>query len=48
MDKQTEKLRIKLNAECLKRSKYWGCRMECELETAREGYCREVWKKVEK
>ena len=41
-DKNT--LKDKLNAECLKRSKFGTCNMECELPTAIMKYCIEVWK----
>lgn len=38
----------KLNAECLKRSKFGTCRMECDVNGAKLGYCKEVWDRARK
>lgn len=40
----TDALIRRLNSECLKRSKFGGCRMECEVFDAKLGYCKSVWK----
>ena len=46
MKNLTDKTISKLNQECLKRSKYGGCRMECDVSGAKLSWCREVWEKV--
>ena len=46
MKRKQADIREKLNEECLKRSKYGSCRMECEAFGAKLGYCGEVWKKA--
>lgn len=49
MGKQlTDEMRAKANAECLKRSKFGSCRMECETDKTPGGYCREVLEKAAK
>lgn len=42
--KMSDALIRKLNAECLKRSKFGTCRVECDVFGAKLGYCKEVWK----
>ena len=44
----TDSLIRKLNAECLKRTKYGGCNMECDVFGAKLGYCKSVWKSAGK
>lgn len=44
MSVDAKKLKEKLSAECLKRSKFGSCNMECEKPTAIMNFCIEVWK----
>lgn len=48
MPQLTDRMIQRLNVECLKRCRLGRCRMECELASAKLGWCQEVWEALKK